>query len=233
MTVTSPTAAGAAQPIRVWDAFVRIFHWTLAIGFFVAYFSEDVLWLHVWTGYVLGVLVLLRILWGFVGPKHARFRDFLFPPAIIAAYLFDLIRFQAQRHIGHSPAGAIMVFLLLGGMLAVTGTGLVVYAEEENAGPLAGLIAQTEPAATVELSPIATAHADEEREHDDAYGEHAGEHAEEHEAGEAWEEAHEVLANLMLFAVLLHIAGVLLASLVTRENLARSMITGRKRPTDG
>jgi cytochrome b len=60
--------------IRVWDVFVRLFHWSVAVGFFVAYFSEDALTLHVWAGYVVGAMVVLRIVWGFIGPEHARFR---------------------------------------------------------------------------------------------------------------------------------------------------------------
>jgi cytochrome b len=223
----------SARPdtIKVWDPFVRAFHWTLTIGFFVAYFSDDSRALHVWTGYLVGVLVLLRIVWGFIGPKHARFSDFLYPPSVIAAYLFDLVRFKSQRHIGHSPAGAAMIFLLLGGMLAVVGSGLVLYAVEDNAGPLAGFVQADTPADRAggfALVPAALADDDEAYEHEGRYrgGERGG------EGDEFWEEAHEVLANLMLFLVILHIAGVLLASAVTRENLPRSMVTGRKRRAD-
>ncbi|MEE9479215.1 MAG: cytochrome b/b6 domain-containing protein, partial [Kiloniellales bacterium] len=95
--------------VRVWDIFVRVSHWALAAGFFVAYFTEDnLLLLHVWAGYLVGVLVVLRLLWGVVGPKHARFTDFVCGPRRAAGYLLDLFRFRAPRYLGHSPAGGAM-----------------------------------------------------------------------------------------------------------------------------
>jgi cytochrome b len=189
----SGVAAHEATMVPVWDGFVRVSHWTIVVGFFVAYFTEDdLLTLHVWAGYVVGVLVLLRIVWGVVGPKHARFVDFLYRPSEVLAYMRDLLRRTGKRYLGHSPAGGAMVIVLLIGLLAVVGTGLVLYAIEEHAGPLAGLVA--------------------------AGG-----------RGGLWEEAHELLANLMLLLVGVHVAGVLLAAHVHHENLVRAMITGRKR----
>jgi cytochrome b len=203
----------AKQPgqVMVWDLFVRLFHWTLAVAFAVAYLTEDeAMALHVWAGYAAGGLVLARILWGFVGPKHARFSDFICGPFKTLSYLTDLILFRARRYIGHSPAGGAMALALMAGCLLTVWTGMELYAAEEGKGPLA-----------MDVPVIAVAAADE----DEGEGERDGR---EHGDG-GWDEIHELLANLTLVLVFLHIGGVVLASIVHSENLARSMVTGRKR----
>ena len=71
----------------------------VALGFFVAYLTEDeALTVHVWAGYVVGGLVLLRIIWGFVGPRHAQFTDFTYRPSTVLAYLRDLMLARAPLH---------------------------------------------------------------------------------------------------------------------------------------
>lgn len=206
-----------SETVPVWDPFVRVFHWLLVIAFFVAFFTEDdLMTVHSWAGYIVGVLVIARVLWGVVGPRHARFSDFVYRPRVVLGYLRDLVTMRSPRFIGHSPAGGAMVVALLIALAGTVGTGLVVYAAEDNAGPLAGLI----PAeSTMETAPGADE--DDEREE---YGESA--------FVEGFEEAHEVLANLSLALVIVHIIGVLWVSLAHRENLARAMVTGRKRPLD-
>lgn len=202
--------------VTVWDPLVRLFHWTLAAAFFVAYFTDDdVLTLHVWAGYLVGGIVVLRILWGFVGPQHARFIDFIFSPFTVWRCLLDLVRLRGKRYLGHSPVGGAMVVTLLVGLSATVWSGLELYAAEENAGPLAG-------AALV--APVAADERDENSELDGEEGEEDGGGADE-----LWEEAHKALANAMLALVLVHIGGVVLASFVHRENLTRAMITGKKR----
>jgi len=209
---TIPLESNASM-IRVWDPLVRIFHWSLVLAFFIAYVTEDeTMALHVWAGYAAGGLVLLRILWGFVGPKHARFTGFVCGPLKAWRYLVDLVAFRARRHLGHSPAGGAMVLLLMAGILVTVWSGLELYAAEKGKGPLAA----TTPAA------FAVALADEDD--NDNHNRRAG-----GKGDTFWEEAHEALANLTFLLVLLHIGGVILASIVHRENLIRAIITGWKR----
>lgn len=137
----NPDHNGAPREVYVWDPFVRLFHWTLVIAFTVAYVltDEDVLKIHVWSGYVVGALVVARVIWGFVGPEHARFTDFVYAPGASLRYVRDLILFKAKRHLGHSPGGGAMVVTLLVFLAATVITGLVVYGGDQQAGPLAGM----------------------------------------------------------------------------------------------
>jgi len=131
------------EQIYVWDALVRIFHWCLVITFTVAYLTEDdLLKVHAWAGYAVGVLVLVRVIWGFIGSPHARFSDFLYAPAATIRYVRDLVLFRAERHLGHSPGGGAMVVLLLVLLAATVATGLVVYGGDKQAGPLAGMFSR-------------------------------------------------------------------------------------------
>ena len=213
--------------LAVWDPFVRVCHWLLVATFFIAYFTEDdLLSVHVWAGYAVGCIVVLRVIWGFVGPRHARFSDFVFGPWKVWRYLLALIRFRAERYIGHSPAGGAMVIALLMGLAATVWSGLEVYAIEENAGPLAGttigIYAKAGDPARLVIRLVS-----EKGELEDVKG---SEH--EHEGrgnDDFWEEVHEVLANFTLVLVIIHILGVGLASVVHRENLTRAMVTGQKR----
>jgi cytochrome b len=194
----------ADREIVVWDPFVRVSHWVLAGSVIVAWFTDKPLWLHNWLGYTAATLIVLRVIWGFVGPTEARFASFVRAPRVILQYSVDLLRFSSKRYLGHSPAGGAMIIALLF-MVGVTAiTGMANLAAERGQGPLAGFIAQTERSAP------------------------AGDHTRRHEES-FLKEVHETTANITLVLVVLHLAGVAWASLAHRENLARSMITGRKR----
>jgi len=126
--------------IKVWDLPLRIFHWLLVIGFFIAYLTEDdLLTIHVWAGYLVSGLLVFRLIWGFIGNDYARFSNFLCSPAKSIAYVKDLIALKTQRYIGHNPAGAAMIVLLLISLLATVITGFAVYGADQAAGPLAAI----------------------------------------------------------------------------------------------
>ncbi len=126
---------------KVWDPFVRIFHWGLVLAFTVAYLTgEEVLSVHALSGYVILGLLTLRLVWGFIGPRYARFSDFSYSWACIRNFIKDTLNFRAKRYLGHNPAGGAMVFLLIASLLLTTFTGLVLYAISEQAGPLAGIL---------------------------------------------------------------------------------------------
>ena len=89
-TLHNPNTVSRQRQIYVWDPFVRLFHWTLVAAFTVAYLIEDPLTVHVWPGYLVGTLVVARAIWGFVGPIHARFSDFIYSPTGVLRYMRDL-----------------------------------------------------------------------------------------------------------------------------------------------
>lgn len=217
----------AGKWIPVWDPVVRIGHWLVVLGFFAAYLTEDdLLEVHVWAGYLVGAIVIVRVAWGFIGPTHARFSDFVHGPGEVWRYFRGLITRRSKRYLGHSPAGGAMVIALLLSLAATVATGLPLYAIEESAGPLARWIGPAESSAGI--AP-ALAPAIGGGENPDARASNGGGRRGESDREEFWEELHEFFANFTLVLVIFHIAGVLLASYVHRENLVRAMFTGRKR----
>lgn len=111
--------------IRVWDPLVRVFHWSLVTLFVFAFATGDALDRpHEIAGYAVLGLVVFRVAWGFMGSKHARFRDFVRRPSQIRAYLAEALRFRSRRYIGHNPAGGAMIVLILVMLLVISATGV-------------------------------------------------------------------------------------------------------------
>lgn len=115
------------KTVKVWDRFVRVFHWTLVASFATAYFStEHIGLLHKGAGYLALALIAARGVWGFIAPsRHARFADFVPTPARLLRYLGLLLRGREPRHLGHNPAGAVMILYLLSATLVIGVTGFV------------------------------------------------------------------------------------------------------------
>lgn len=181
--------------IKVWDLFIRLFHWILVAGFATAYISGEFYAseIHVLAGYALCVLLVARIYWGFRGSRHARFLSFFFPPGETLAYVRSMFTGHPKHYLGHNPAGALMVFTLLCMMTALVATGLATLAAIDFEGPLLF---------------IANSVSDE--------------------TSYALRSLHELLANIALTLVVLHICGAILGSIQHRENLVKAMLTGKK-----
>jgi cytochrome b len=201
------------KEVRVWDKFVRVFHWSLVALVAVSYLSGEFEFeIHSYSGYAIFILISLRIFWGFVGRKHARFKNFIYSPSNVMAYIKSIITGNPKRFLGHNPAGGMMVLALLTVLATTTLSGMKLYAIEEGEGPFAS---------NIQINLMNQAYADSDKNE-----------GMDEEAEEFWEEVHETSISILLMLILLHVLGVALASKQHKENLARSMVTGDKAPID-
>lgn len=221
MSSEHSTETGPSASVVTWDLLIRIGHWLLAVAFVTAWVAgDDYQQVHVLAGYTITGILLLRFIWGLVGPRNARFSDFIHGPKAVVRYLRGLIQGRPEAHRGHNPAGGWMVLALLLALSVQVGSGMTLYALEEGKGPLAGILSAESPVAAVEGH---SSRSDEE--HED---EHDGHHGEENAFEEVVEEVHEFGADLLLVLVALHIIGVVVSSMLHRENFLRGMVTGRR-----
>jgi len=175
----------------VWDPLVRIFHWTAVITFTFCYFTQEQNYeAHLLVGYVLLGITLIRVFWGFIGSRYARFSDFIYAPKKIICHLHALYMRKPHRYLGHNPAGGAMTMLLLIAILTITLSGIALDGAENRAGPLG------DSTIFQHLSFI--------------------------------QSIHNISTNITLALIAIHLLGVTAQSLLSKENLVRAMITGRK-----
>jgi len=210
-----PSTSPRSQFIKVWPLWLRCFHWLLVAAFLTSYLTgDDYRQIHVWSGYLIIALLLLRIILGLFSSGHASLRGWLCSPRQAVGYLAGLLRGDGRRYLGHNPAGACMSLALVLTLSVTLGTGLALHGVHD-AGPLAGVMDAQSSAG----HDVVTARSDE----------HDREHAhEEDTVEEFWEALHELFVNISLALVILHILGVLASSWRHRENLPKSMLNGRK-----
>ena len=164
----------------VWDIVTRLFHWSFVLAYCCAQLTAEE-WdtAHEYTGYIILGLVAFRITWGFVGPRNARFFEFIKSPTTIMAHLTNLLTGRHRAEGGHNPAGGIMVVVLLSWLAS---TGLTGWLSTTLSGDIA----------------------------------------------EALEKIHEILGEFSLFLIAVHVTGVVAMSFIERQDLAKSMIDGKK-----
>jgi cytochrome b len=129
------------QRTLIWDLPTRLFHWTLAGSFAIAWLTrEGDQWrsIHVFLGYLMLGLVVFRLIWGVAGSHYSRFSSFWFSPIEALDYLKQVFKRTAPRHVGHNPTGSLAIYILLA-LAVVTGvTGIFTLGSDEQHGILAG-----------------------------------------------------------------------------------------------
>ncbi|MGE0699016.1 MAG: cytochrome b/b6 domain-containing protein [Hyphomicrobiaceae bacterium] len=135
-----------SRSVRAWDLPTRLFHWTLVTLVVLAYVSRrwgdaGLVW-HTWNGYAVLVLVVWRLLWGFVGTSTSRFASFVTGPVAAFRYAIDFALRRPRHLLGHNPLGGLAVLALLAALAAQGFTGLFAYDDHDSiaGGPLSGKV---------------------------------------------------------------------------------------------
>ncbi len=114
----------SGREIKVWDPIVRLFHWTVVTGCILNLtLFEDGKQVHRAIGYAVAAALFIRLVWGLIGTRHARFSDFVPKPMTLVRYVKALLTGEEPRYIGHNPAGALMMIALMGLLAGVSLTG--------------------------------------------------------------------------------------------------------------
>jgi cytochrome b len=211
--------------VRAWDPLVKLTHWGIALAVLVnGVFTEEGSGWHVWVGTGMAALLLVRLLWGFIGPREARFSAFPPSPARAVAHVGDIAAGRTEPHASHNGLGALMAYALWATLAVVAVTG---FAMSGVPGTAYGKVeAPMVPAVIAPLAPVG-AEADEEGEEADDGEEAEGAEGAEGSEGPEWiEEVHEVAANLLFVLAGLHIGGVLFETRRSGPNVLRRMTGG-------
>jgi cytochrome b len=209
--MTAPQTPTPAVSPSLWDPVVRLTHWGIAASIVLnALLDEGGSLFHVWVGWTVMALLLMRLVWGVIGPEEARFSAF--PPNPFAAlrHLRQLAMGKVRPHASHNPAGALMAYVLWATLGVVTVTGLIM------TGGATPMQVASEKAAVASGDWSALIKDGE------------GESDEDRAFGKAAEEVHKVAANLLLVLAALHLAGVFVESRALRRNLVAAMLTGHR-----
>ena len=129
---------GSAK-VKVWDIYIRAFHWLLLICILVSFisFRLDEMDIHFISGHCILALLIFRVIWGLIGSRTALFFSFIKGPGAILSYLKNPSSDKFKGMIGHSPIAALSVVAMLVVISVQVGTGLISDDEILLQGPLA------------------------------------------------------------------------------------------------
>lgn len=122
------------RQILVWDLATRLFHWLLVLLIVVCFLTGDddgfTFAVHAYAGFLVLMLLIFRLGWGFIGSRHSRFSDFFYSWTTVRRYAISLLRFKPERYVGHNPLGSWMVILMLVTLTTTTLTGILMVTNE-------------------------------------------------------------------------------------------------------
>ncbi|MCC6620383.1 MAG: cytochrome b/b6 domain-containing protein [Deltaproteobacteria bacterium] len=125
--------------VLIWDLPVRLFHLLLGVAFVGAFAisqlaDDDGPWFsaHMLLGLLMAFMVVLRLLWGFFGTRHARLGSFAFGPRAVLRYLGGAIRGRPTRHAGHNPGAAVAIFVMFVCVIGLAVTGIMMGRGDES-----------------------------------------------------------------------------------------------------
>jgi cytochrome b len=126
--------------VKVWDGLIRVSHWLMVIFFAIIYLRYRKFPIHAYAGYLMLLIVFVRISWGVFGTACARFRAFWFSPKEVITYTKEALHGHAGYYVSHNPLGAMMVYALLTMMLVNGILGLMLYSSGQELGPLGNIV---------------------------------------------------------------------------------------------
>ena len=207
-------AQASVSPPSLWDPVVRLTHWGIAVAVLAnALVTKGGSLTHVSLGWLAMALLLMRLIWGVLGPVEARFSAF--PPNPLAAlrHMGQLLTGRVDHYPSHNPAGALMVYAFWASLSVVILTGLYLTggATPMQVAADQAAVASGDWSALIKKSD--------------------GESSEDEDKGlrNTAEEVHQVAANLLLVLAALHVAGVVVESRAMRRNLVKPMVLGDRR----
>ena len=216
MSDTHPPTTNGTRPRR-WDPVIKLTHWSIVIAIIVnALITEEGSTGHVWVGYALAAMLALRLLWGVIGPREARFTSFPPSPRRALLHLGDIAKGRASTHTSHNPLGALMVYAIWTTLGVIIASGIA----------MAGIPDAPDTRVPASPSSLATAlHETDEASGEDADDSKRNEGEGEREDGPLGE-VHEAAVNLLYVLILLHIAGVLFETRRSGRHIAMAMLPG-------
>lgn len=115
----------------VWDLPTRLLHVTLAGSFVAAWLvaqtSDDEsarFVVHMLFGGLAAVTVALRVVWGFVGSRYARFASFVPGIGALVRYLASLAARPGRAPLGHNAGSAPVIYAMLAAVLGTAASGV-------------------------------------------------------------------------------------------------------------